>query len=111
MRRFNTVLNYPKQEFYIKPNNHYLDPFDYSYTGLSFSLVNNAITVTNIIPDSPAEKAGLKEGDIIIGVETNFSNNIQAYKILLQNAKAKLRVTVVRNGQSQVIELKVESIL
>ena len=111
IRRFNTVLNYPQQEFYIKPNEHYADPFDYSYTGLGLSLVNNAITVTDIISDSPADKAGLKEGDIIIGVETNFSNNIQAYKILLQNVKAKVRVTFMRNGQSKVIQLKVKSIL
>ncbi len=111
MRRFNTVLNYPQQEFYIKPNEHYADPFDYSYTGLGFSLVNDAITVTDVISNSPADKAGLKEGDIITGVETNFSNNIQAYKILLQNVKAKVRVTFMRNGQPKVIELKVKSIL
>ncbi len=111
MRRFNIVLNYPRQEVYIKPNEHYTDPFDYSYTGLGFSLINNAITITDVIPDSPAEKAGLQEGDIIIGIETNFSNNIQAYKILLQNVKAKVRVTCMRNGQTKVIELKVKSIL
>ena len=35
--------------------------------------------------DSPAEKAGFKEGDIVISVANNFSNNIQAYKNLLQN--------------------------
>jgi len=110
MRRFNTVFNYPQQEIYIKPNKHYLDSFDYSYTGLGFYLINGAITVTDIIKDSPAEKAGFKEGDIIIGVETNFSNNIQAYKVLMQVAKSKLRVVIMRNGHPLVIELKVRSI-
>ena len=110
MRRFNTVFNYPQQEIYIKPNKHYLDSFDYSYTGLGFYLINGAITVTDIIKDSPAEKAGFKEGDISIGVETNFSNNIQAYKVLMQVAKSKLRVVIMRNGQPLVIELKVRSI-
>ena len=111
MRRFNIVLNYPEHEIYIKPNKHYSDHFDYSYTGLGFALVNGAITVTDIISGSPAAKAGLKEGDIIIGVETNFSNDIQAYKTLLQNANAKLRVTIMRNGQPHVIKLKVDRIL
>jgi hypothetical protein len=36
LRRFNVLLNYPQQEIYIKPNKHYLDSFDYSYTGLRF---------------------------------------------------------------------------
>jgi hypothetical protein len=111
LRRFNVVLNYPQQEIYIKPNKHYLDSFDYSYTGLGFYLINGAITVTDIIKDSPAEKAGFKFGDIIIGVEGNFSNNIQSYKVLMQNAKAKLRVVVMRDGQPQIIFIKVKSIL
>lgn len=111
LRRFNVVVNYPQQEIYIKPNKHYLDSFDYSYTGLGFYLINGAITVTDIIKESPAEKAGFKFGDIIIGVEANFTNNIQAYKVLLQNAKAKLRILVMREGQPQIIYLKVKSIL
>jgi hypothetical protein len=110
-RRFNVVLNYPQQEIFIKPNKHYLDSFDYSYTGLGFYLMNGAITVTDVIKDSPAEKAGFMMGDIIIGVEGNFTNNIQAYKILMQNAKARLRVLVMREGAPQIIYLKVKSIL
>jgi hypothetical protein len=110
-RRFNVVLNYPQQEIFIKPNKHFLDSFDYSYTGLGFYLINGAITVTDIIKDSPAQQAGFMIGDIIIGVEGNFTNNIQAYKILMQNAKARLRVVVMRSGSPQIIFLRVKSIL
>lgn len=110
-RRFNIFINYPQQEIYIKPNKHYLDSFDYSYTGLGFYLIDGAITVTDIIKDSPAEKAGFQQGDIILGVGSNFSNNIQAYKMALQNAKARMNVVVMRKGQPQVIEIRIKSIL
>jgi len=111
LRRFNVLLNYPLQEIYIKPNKHYLDSFDYSYTGLGFYLIDGAITVTDVIKDSPAEKAGFLLDDIIIGVEGNFSNNIQAYKVLMQNARSRLRVVIMRKGLPQIIYLKVKSIL
>jgi hypothetical protein len=111
LRRFNVVLNYPQQEIFIKPNKHYTDSFDYSYTGLGFYLINGAITITDIIKGSPAQKAGFEFGDIIIGVENNFSNNIQTYKVLMQNAKARLRILVMRDGQPRVIYMKVKSIL
>lgn len=111
LRRFNVILNYPQQEIYIKPNKHYSDSFDYSYTGLGFYLIDGAITVTDIIKGSPAEKAGFQEGDIILGVANNFSNNIQAYKVLLQNAKSRINVVVMRKGTPEVIEIKVKSIL
>jgi len=111
LRRFNVLLNYPQQEIYIKPNKHFLDSFDYSYTGLGFYLINGAITVTDIIKDSPAEKAGFQFDDIIIGVEGNFTNNIQAYKVLMQNAKSRLRVLVMRKGHPVILYIKVKSIL
>lgn len=111
LRRFNIFINYPMQEIYIKPNKHYLDSFDYSYTGLGIYLVNGAITVTDIIKGSPAEKAGFAYDDIVLGVEGNFTNNIQTYKMLMQNAKAKLRIVVMRDGKPQIIYLKVKSIL
>ena len=111
LRRFNVFLNYPMQEIYIKPNKHYLDSFDYSYTGLGIYLVNGAITVTDVIKGSPAEDAGFMYGDIILGVEGNFTNNIQTYKILMQNARAKLRIVIMRDGKPQIIYMKVKSIL
>lgn len=111
LRRFNAYINYPQQEIYLRPNNHFLDSFDYSYTGLGFYLIDGAITVTDIIKDSPAEKAGFKEGDIILGVGTNFSNNIQAYKVILQNAKARINIVVMRKGSPIVLEIRIKSIL
>lgn len=110
-RRFNVYINYPQQEIYIKPNRHFLDSFDYSYTGLGFYLIDGAITVTDIIKDSPAEKAGFQQDDIILGVGNNFSNNIQAYKVLLQNAKARINIVIMRKGKAMVLEIRIKSIL
>lgn len=111
LRRFNVILNYPEQQIYIKPNTHFNDAFDYSYTGLGIYLIDGAITVTDIIKGSPAEESGLKEGDVIIGVENNFTNNIQTYKTLLQNAKTRIQVVVIRNNKLEVFYVKVKSIL
>jgi hypothetical protein len=110
-RRFNVFINYPQQEIYIKPNKHFLDSFDYSYTGLGFYLIDGAITVTDIIKGSPAEKAGFEEGDIILGVGNNFSNNIQTYKVLLQNAKARVNIVIMRKGMARILEIRIKSIL
>lgn len=110
LRRFNVVLNYPTQEIYIKPNKHYTDSFDYSYIGMSLYLVDGAITVQDIVKKSPADEAGFKEGDIVLAVENNVSNNIQVYKALLQNAGAKLRMLVMRQGEPKVLYLRIKSI-
>lgn len=111
LRRFNVILNYPHKEISIIPNKHYVEPFDYAYSGMAIYYSSGAITVEDIIAGSPADKAGLKVGDIIIGVSNNFSNNIQLYKTLLQNVNQKTHLIVSRAGQLEDIIIKPISIL
>ncbi len=110
LRRFNLILNYPQQTIHIKPNKHYSELFDYSYTGLGIYLIDGEIKVIDIIKDSPGDKAGFKNGDIIFAVESNFSKNIQAYKNLFQNAIGKIKVVIFRNQAPMVLTLDVKDI-
>ncbi len=111
LRRFNMVINYPEKIIHLTPNTHLRDPFDYSYTGMNFYFVDGRVLITEVQQGSPAEKAGIVPGDIIFGVESNFSNNIQQYKAMLQNAGEKVRILLLRNNQPKMIELKIGSIL
>lgn len=111
LRRFNIILNYPEQQIYIKPNEHYSDSFDYSYTGLGMYMINGHIVVTDIVKNSPAENAGFMINDIVLGVNNNFTNNIQAYKTLLQTPRSRLKIVVLREGKPEELLLNVRSIL
>jgi len=111
LRRFNVTLNYAKREIHILPNSHYRDPFDYSYTGLGIYYVNGKIVVEDVAEGSPGDKAGLKSGDVIVGVNNNYTNNIQQYKNMLQNTGVRLRLLILRNGEPFEIFLKPRSIL
>jgi hypothetical protein len=110
LRRFNVILNYDRRYFCLTPNSHYHDQFDYSYSGLSIYWEDGTIVIGDIMPGSPAEKAGLLVDDVLIAVNTNFTNNIQAYKNLLQNAGEKVRLIVRRKGQLMTLDMRVKSI-
>jgi hypothetical protein len=110
LRRFNVILNYDRRMIYLMPNSHYREQFDYSYTGLGIYWIDGEIKVGDIMKDSPAELAGLKEDDVVLAVGNNFTNNIQAYKNLLQNPGEKVKIIVKRNGELQQTYLKVKSI-
>lgn len=111
LRRFNLIINYERRDIYMTPNSHYKEPFDYSYTGLGMYLIDGEIQVVDIMPESPAEQAGFKQGDIIMAVANNFSKNIQAYKNLMQTPGEKLKVLVLRQEGPVVLTLKVKNIL
>jgi len=111
LRRFNVTLNYPDDEIYLEPNTHFKEPFDYSYTGLVMYFIDGHVTITEVNQDSPAEKAGLKPGDVIMAVDRNFSNNIQQYRELLKAAGKKIQLIVLRDGQLREVRMKIQSIL
>lgn len=110
LRRFNVVINYPEQSIHIKPNSHYSEAFDYSYTGMGIYLIDGEIRVIDIMPGSPGDKAGFKTGDIIFSVESNMTKNIQVYKNLFQNSLGRVKVVIFRNLEPIVLTLDVKDI-
>ncbi|GGH82338.1 hypothetical protein GCM10011379_56080 [Filimonas zeae] len=111
MRRFNVVFNYADQLICIKPNTHYREEFDYSYTGLGIYVVDRHIKVIDVIKGSPGEKAGFMTDDVILSIDNNFSNDIQAYKAMFQHPRTTLRIIVLRKGSPVTLKLRIKSIL
>lgn len=110
LRRFNTILNYDKKDFYLMPNRHFGDPFDYSYSGIELYYILGYIVIGDVAKGSPAELAGLKESDIVIAVNNNFSQNLNQYKIALQATNQKVKIIIRRDEELKEITFKVGSI-
>jgi predicted metalloprotease with PDZ domain len=111
LRRFNLILNYAKREFYFMPNSRYQESFDYAYSGIELYYVDGQIILGDVATDSPAEAAGLREGDILVGINNLLGVNIQQFKTALQNAGEKVRVIVNRDGKLMEFNFKIKSIL
>ena len=111
LRRFNVILNYPKKEFYFMPNTHYQDGFDYAYSGIELYMVDGIIILGDVAKGSPAEAAGLQEGDVLIGINNIIGQNLQLYKAALQAAGEKIKVIVNRDGELMEFTFRIKSIL
>jgi hypothetical protein len=111
LRRFNLIINYDKRDIHMTPNSHFKDVFDYSYTGLGMYVIDGEIRVVDVMAGSPAEVAGFKSDDVIVAVENNFSQSIQAYKNLMQTPGQKLKILILREGEPHILTLKVKSVL
>ncbi len=110
LKRFNMIFNYQKREVHLLPNTKFREPFDYSYTGMSIFYIDGKIVVDDIVPASPALKAGFKKDDIILSIDNNFSNDINVYKDLLQSQKDKVKVLVLRDNIPIIIQMNVGKI-
>lgn len=111
LRRFNLIINYSTRDIHMIPNSHFRDPFDYSYTGLGMYFVDGAIRVLDVMIGSPAEKAGIKVGDVIMGVQNSIGKSIQEYKNLMQNPGQKVKILVNREGEPLILTMKVLNLM
>ncbi len=107
LRRFNMIINYPAKEIHLKPNSHYKDVFDYSYSGMNLYNIDGVIEIQDVALNSPAKKAGLQDGDVVVAVNKNFTNNIQTYKDLLSKANTTVPIIIIRDEKLIDIRLKV----
>jgi hypothetical protein len=111
LRRFNATFNYVKQEVHIIPNSHYRDDFDYAYHGLSLYYIDKQIIVDDVVPGSPADKAGFMKDDVVIALNNDISNNIQVYKTMMQEIGVKMNFVILREGKALQLSMKPISIL
>jgi len=110
-RRFNVIFNYAKRDIHLVPNTHFREPFDYSYSGIELYLVEGRILIGDVAKGSPGEHAGLREGDEVIGINNNLSQNFGQYKVALQAAGEKVKIVVKRDNELIQLEIRIRSIL
>ncbi|MBS1736555.1 MAG: aspartyl protease family protein [Bacteroidetes bacterium] len=112
LRRFNLILNYPQRQIHLLPNSHFQEKFDYSYTGISMYYIEDEdkIYLDEIIKKSPADKAGLRKGDVVVGINGNFSNNINIYKNLMNEVGTNVKLVLLRDNKPVILTMRVGKI-
>ena len=70
---------------------------------------DTGVEITRVAPDSPAEKAGLKSGDVVLQINGNKVESLeQASKLVRETPVGReVKLEVFRNGASQTIIAKV----
>jgi S1-C subfamily serine protease len=65
------------------------------------------VMIIDVIPGSPAAKAGLKNNDIIISISNKFGGNLQDYKNILQNPGSRVKLVIIRDKTIEELQLKI----
>jgi len=76
----------------------------FSGVGIRFFIIRDTVSVTNVLPYSPAENAGMKPGDKILKVDTTVITEIaikndEVMGLLKGVSGTKVNLVILRNGQ------------
>jgi Zn-dependent M28 family amino/carboxypeptidase len=75
-----------------------------------FAFTGEGVKVSDMLENSPASKAGIKVGDIIVKVNSNQVLNLRDYSDILKSRKPGdvITVGIKRNNKLKLIKLKLE---
>ena len=72
LSRFTTIIDFPKEKIYLKPNRDYKQSFKYDKSGINFIAQGdnlNKFTVNSVVFRSPASDAKIWRGDELISLQ------------------------------------------
>jgi C-terminal processing protease CtpA/Prc len=74
---------------------------------MTLYFLDGHVVADDIIEGSPADRAGVKAGDVVVSINNNFSNNVETYKNLLQKVGDRASLLIMRNNVPMQLSLRV----
>lgn len=105
LSRFNIIFDYRNNKITFTPNSSTREPFNVNLSGMEICCPTpgqNLFSISNVCQDSPAYKAGLKEGDQIIHInyqELSKYSLSEVHAMLLKKLGKKVTVKYMRDGR------------
>jgi len=117
LSRFTIVIDYYRELLYLDPNRKYDNEFNYDRSGLQIIASGdnlNTFIVYNVVPGSPAEEAGLQQGDEIKSLNclsTTFMTLGTLTSKLQKRVGKKIRLKIIRRGEKRKFEFRLREII
>ncbi len=83
------------------------------YKGIGVSINNSDKSIVEVYKDTPASKAGIEAGDIIVGFNNTDVTNMSATKVveMIKNSTGNFTLQLKRGEQTLTVTLKNETLL
>lgn len=85
-----------------------VQPLDSSLTTY-FKIKNEGVIIKSIEMDSPAEKANLKEGDIILSINSKTLTGIHDYQTILNDISTGQKITLEINRKGNILKISLKT--
>jgi carboxyl-terminal processing protease len=105
----------------LDPHSGYLDPTyfsdlqaqtkgEFGGLGIEITMKDGLLTVVTPMEDSPAERAGVKSGDVIVKIEGEYAKDvslIDVVKKLRGPSGTPIKVSILREGKKDLLDITI----
>lgn len=116
LRHFTLTIDYPGRRVMLEPNGQIHDPFLADASGLVLTAEDpdfKRFVVHGVVPQSPADRAGLKEGDVIAAIDGEPAGRYALWQLqeLLKQSGKERRLTIRRGASTLVVTIKLRALV
>jgi outer membrane lipoprotein-sorting protein/predicted aspartyl protease len=114
LKRFTVIFDYPNQRMILEPNANFSYEDDFDMAGLWLTKDNDTTKVDFVVKDSPADKAGIKEGDLILKMNGQWTKDLLLRDIretLRAGQDKKVSLIINSEGKEKNIQLKLKKLI
>jgi len=117
LSRFRVTFDYSHERMILQKGADFRRPFEYNMSGItlrSLGTLFNIYEVSDIIPGSPADVAGIKTGDVLLAIDHNFTLTMtlgEVNKKLSAGDGIKVNLTLSREGKQMEVRLRLKKLI
>ncbi len=115
LRRFVVTFDYDRRKMYLQSGPDYAKPDGYDRLGAWLMLDGEALRVVEVVPDGPAQQAGLRPEDRILAVDGApvSSRTLNDWRVAFKESPAgtKLRFTAKRGGEIREVDATLRELM
>lgn len=117
LERFNFIIDYIREEIYLRPNRNFRQKFNYDRSGLSIiasGAAFNSYTVMNVIAGSPADEAGIIKGDqirVVNGIPAGLMSLQGILRTFQKRVGKRIRLVIKRGEERFPVKFRLREII
>jgi hypothetical protein len=115
LERFQVTFDYTHKTAWLKPGSRYTKRDEFSLAGLQLARFDGAVRAMNVLAGSPAERAGLREGDEVLAVDgrTMKEWTFDALDAMFERGQpgSQHKIEYRRDGKKKSVKLTLERMI
>lgn len=115
LERFKCTFDYERRTLYLEPSKRYTGRDGLSRTGIQLARVGDAVRAMQVLPGSPAAKAGVREQDELLAIDgrTMDAWTLESVSELFESGEVgrKVALEIRRDGKTRKVAVKLADVL